>query len=95
MIEPVPSVEPDYTRCRAVVMSGGFNAAQCSRRPTETRQHDDGQLYRVCRQHKQARWFIPWTSGWLMSQADAELAAFRKLSAHRGYNKPPGPKLVR
>jgi hypothetical protein len=30
-IEPVASVEPDYTRCRAVVVSQGFNAQQCSR----------------------------------------------------------------
>jgi hypothetical protein len=90
----VPSAEPDYTRCRAVVLSQGFNAQQCSRRPTQTRQDRDGKLYRVCRQHKQARYFIPWTPEWLMGRQDAVNSAFRKLQAYYGH-KPPGPKLVR
>jgi len=97
-MKAVPTVEPDYTRCRALVVSS-LNARahahdqQCRRHPTDVRQYR-GQLYRVCRQHKRARYFEPWTAMLLLDPVDLVRAGFRKLEAHQGY-QPPGPKLVR
>ena len=70
-IKPVPSVEPDRTRCRAVVLSSGATQ-QCSRRPAATRQYRDGKLYPVCQQHKRAQWFEPWTARLLIGQRSQE-----------------------
>ena len=93
-LKAVPRIEPDYTHCRAVVISAGIDLArQCARHPVDVRLHRDGQRYRVCRQHKQAQVFIPWTSEFLMSQEDLARSGMRKLLAHQGY-EPPRAKLV-
>jgi hypothetical protein len=97
MIKPVPSVEPDYTRCRAVVLFGSRQFEQCSLRPVETRQHTDGTLYRVCRRHKRARWFEPWTAKYLPVSEEELFARGRRameLLPPFGPSRPP-PKLVR
>jgi hypothetical protein len=98
MIEPVPSVEPDYTRCRALVVMTGTPTGpwqQCSRRPVETRQHGDGKLYRVCRQHKRAKWFLPWTAAYFPVSKEEELDRVRRAMEAAAGNEPPKPKLVR
>jgi len=93
-IKPVPSVEPDRTRCRAVVLSSGATQ-QCSRRPAATRQYRDGKLYPVCQQHKRAQWFEPWTARLLIDPLDLVRAAQRALPPLGRRSPPPKPKLVR
>jgi hypothetical protein len=77
-IEPFRSGEPDYTRCRALVLSGPHQGRQCSRRPVETRQGRDGKLYRVCRAHKRAKSFWPWTPWSPMDELEAR-SRFNRL----------------
>ncbi len=91
MIKAVPNIEPDHRLCRAAAITKPGAAPQCSRRPTEMRQHTDGQLYRVCRQHKLARFFLPWSHRMLISGLEASRAYQRVLLELRG-QKPQGPK---
>ena len=98
-LKPVPSVEPDYTRCRAVVlMTPGWQ--QCSRPPVETRQDTDGALYRVCRQHKRARCFFAWTAAYLPVSREERLGRIRRgmerMAVELGVEPPPPrPKVVK
>ena len=100
-LEAVRSIEPDYTRCRATIIMGGARQwQQCQRRPVATRQHADGSLYRVCRQHYRAAWFFPWTAAYQMPE-EAHLAAVRRAqdamvgALGLGGEVAPRPKLVR
>jgi hypothetical protein len=84
MIELVPLPEPDYSRCRASVLTSDHPTRQCSRRPVELRQARDGQIYPVCRRHKTARFFEPWTHHTLITQLDASRAYNRLIEKLRG-----------
>lgn len=77
-LTPVPTPLPDTTRCRALVLSGA--GQQCRHKPCgELRQAQDGSLHPVCRKHKNARYFAPWTPHSLMSQVDAVRAYQRVI----------------
>lgn len=96
-LKPVASIVADPTRCRAVVLSSA--GRQCSRKPCgELRQAVDGQLYPVCRVHKEAEYFMPWTAKSLISQADAVRAWQRVLedlrAEARGQRRRPAARLV-
>jgi hypothetical protein len=54
----------------------------------------DGKLYRVCRQHKRAKWFLPWSHAFLMSDEEAFAAVRRAMEAAAGKD-PSKLKLVR
>jgi hypothetical protein len=90
-LRPVTRVEPDQRHCRALVVSGRGDK-QCSRRPTEIRQGKDGRLYRVCGQHRRARYFIPWSALSLMSAIDACRWWDRVLDEQSGRAVPPRDK---
>lgn len=89
-IEPVRSVEPDYTRCRALLLNVPSPGRQCSRRPVETRQDRDGKRYGVCRAHKRAKSFVPWTPWSLMDELEA-LSRWNRLAEElvQGIVDPP------
>jgi hypothetical protein len=90
-LRPVTRAEPDQRHCRAVVQSGRGDQ-QCSRRPTATRQGDDGEVYRVCGQHQRAQFFWPWSALSLMSAVDACRWWDRVLLEAAGRAVPPRDK---
>ena len=79
-LQVIPRVEPDAERCQSIVLGyvGKAPYPQCSRRPVAYRWWH-GRRYAVCRQHRKARWFEPWTAEMLMDEEAALRQMRRKL----------------